>query len=299
MAFIVLFWIWTAFSVGILVRRSLLKKRAKATRRRAELDAELAAALQRNAPPSPAFGAAAAATSPHSAPTWPAPPAAASPPHHAPPQPYIAPATPLIENRHEIVDAEIVIDPAADQAQTAAPSPDHDADAGLLALPPVRPAETLYADEPVQPAATPIATPTGDPFVVEGEVQPPVASRDGAFAERGEHSGIQTLADVMAGFKMPCGLMPLIAGDSSRMDEKAAFVTDEATPEVVGRSIADELERLGMQVSSVSDDVALAQGPNGSLQIQIFITGPAVNGRTHDRFPTAPPHSVIVQFALG
>ena len=49
----------------------------------------------------------------------------------------------------------------------------------------------------------------------------------------------------------------------------------------------------------MTDDVAVAHGPNGSVQIQIYSTGPSVNGRTHDRFPTAPERSVIAEFALA
>ncbi len=177
-AFLDLFWLWTACSVGILVRRSVRKKRAKATRRRAELDA----AMRRNAPPT--AGADAAAIAPPPTPAW------------HPPQ--LPPAHQTAAGRHEVVDAEIVVEPEAatpPMSTLSAPAAGSEGD-GPLALPPA------------------LASATEEPFVVEGEQSPPIASRDGAFAERGESSGIRTLVDVMAGFQMPCGLMPLIAQET-------------------------------------------------------------------------------------
>ncbi len=86
------------------------------------------------------------------------------------------------------------------------------------------------------------------------------------------------LADLLAGVRLPCELLPVdtISGDTDAdadpdvADRAVTLVTMTAPPDVVGVALADELERLGYEIFSLSDSEAVAKrGESDVLSLAI------------------------------
>jgi hypothetical protein len=231
----IVFWMWFAVSLVIVVRRNIRRRAEKRARRDG-----LHAALKETgtaADPGPAddvdplapetnWTADAAPTAPAPAPTPPAPTRAA-----APPEPVAEPV-----------------------AETVAP---------------------------VAPAAAAIPQPSSVATIARTAAAP------------------VTVAQVIAGIEMPCGLVPLTLSDHDlRYDrgQRAQFFTTDIPAAIVGSKLADELERIGLTVSSIGDAVAVAQRGRLAVEMRIVAVGAAVDGVASTEYRSAPPNSVVVEF---
>jgi hypothetical protein len=108
------------------------------------------------------------------------------------------------------------------------------------------------------------------------------------------------LTDALDGIRLPCDLAPLAARDAGLdFDRRAAFYTVGYPAEAVAPSIADELERLGMEFNSLSDSVAVATRNDLRVRVAVRSVGSAArNGVADLDYPTAPEHCVVVEFEL-
>jgi hypothetical protein len=107
-----------------------------------------------------------------------------------------------------------------------------------------------------------------------------------------------TIANALDGIRLPCDLTPLM-GTSNDIDRRAAFYTVGYPAEAVAPEIADELERIGMEFNTVTDNVAFAKRDDVQVRVAVRSVGPAVNGIADDRYPAAPAHSVVVEFEIA
>jgi hypothetical protein len=53
-----------------------------------------------------------------------------------------------------------------------------------------------------------------------------------------------------------------------------------------------------MQFNSLSDNVAMAKREDVEVRVAVHAVGPAINGVADLTYPTAPEHSVVVEFEL-
>jgi hypothetical protein len=108
------------------------------------------------------------------------------------------------------------------------------------------------------------------------------------------------LTDALDGIRLPCDLAPLAARDAGLdFDRRAAFFTVGYPAEAVAPSIADELERLGMEFNALSDNVAVATRDDLRVRVAVRSVGSAArNGVADLDYPSAPEHSVVVEFEL-
>jgi hypothetical protein len=137
------------------------------------------------------------------------------------------------------------------------------------------------------PAPRDVAAPTRTMFRREG---PP---REGVpRPSRGA-----TIATVLDGIRMPCDLAPLMGGIDD-LDRRAAFFTVGYPADAVAPEIADELERIGMEFNALSDNTAVARRDDVQVRVAVHAVGPALNGIADPTYPTAPEHSVVVEFEL-
>jgi hypothetical protein len=146
-----------------------------------------------------------------------------------------------------------------------------------------------WAPPPADPSVpTPEAGPTAAPDPVSNDVPRPVP----ASAPR---SAPMSIVGLLEGISLPHGLVPLTQSSASGLGSTLVACTDTASPEDVGTALADELERLGYSITTTGDQTALADGPRGTIEIEIHpSSSTAVDGGTL-RFPTAPPGSVVVE----
>jgi hypothetical protein len=126
---------------------------------------------------------------------------------------------------------------------------------------------------------------------------PSGAGRTGLFAssEEGNRASRVSVAAALTGVRLPEDLVPLV-GDAASPDPHHVFFHTTETPAAqLGRQLGDELERLGYQVRSESDTVALAT--KGPVALRITLHPDASNERIDGRarFPTAGPSSVVVE----
>jgi hypothetical protein len=143
------------------------------------------------------------------------------------------------------------------------------------------------AGPPTSPAPPAPAGPPSGPPAGGGD-------RRGVFAHQvPTHPPV---ADAVAGIVMPCGLVPLVTGTT--VDPRhVVFATSEHDAGTVGAALADELERLGFTVRSLTDTEAVAVKPEAEVRVTVH---PRAGEAEHDgapRFPTASPASVVVELA--
>jgi hypothetical protein len=98
--------------------------------------------------------------------------------------------------------------------------------------------------------------------------------------------GRPTVAEAVAGIALPCELVPLVGGEARLDPYRVVFSTDRADAAAVGAGLADELERLGYSLRSISDSEAVAVRADLSVAVAV-VTDLAA-------FPTAPPGGVVV-----
>jgi hypothetical protein len=105
------------------------------------------------------------------------------------------------------------------------------------------------------------------------------------------------LERLLAGVQLPCGLErlhPVGEDESIRM----AFVTTHAEPRVVAVSVADELQRLGMEVEPLDKTEARAWRDGLELAVTIYLEPSRVIRGRRLAFPNAAPDAVVVEFSV-
>ena len=158
--------------------------------------------------------------------------------------------------------------------------------------------EKTTADEPGEVAAevmtTDVEPPTPEPetagAVATAPAKPTVATNP-------DRPASMNLADAVAGISMPCDLAPLM-GTGAMNPRKVAFFTTGFEPSTVGGRVADELERLGFEITSVDDRTIRADQGADSVQAKmrsITLDNPETMAEMH---PSAPEGSLVLELQL-
>ncbi len=123
----------------------------------------------------------------------------------------------------------------------------------------------------------------------------PVAS---GVATRTEDAPLaRSLADALAGIRMPCELAPLTT--TARLDPRNMVFTTSGYPaEVVGTSVADELERLGYSFSPVDERTLQARRGGTVVAVTVHPDKEAAVSALGGRAGTAPEDGMAVEFQL-
>ena len=151
------------------------------------------------------------------------------------------------------------------------------------------PDATAVAEAPAPAAAAPAApAPPTPPPGFEAPVAP--------LIERPVHRSAPAagIADALVGIRMPCELVPLVFDRLAT--DKITLSTVGYPAEVVGSSLADEVERLGYVVRPISDREVVATRGVTELRMMIIAAGP--DGR-HVHHPNARDDSVVVEISLS
>jgi hypothetical protein len=166
--------------------------------------------------------------------------------------------------------------PEVPPASVTAPEP-------VMVTAPVAHAAVAAAPAPAKAAPTPppgFESPVVDPVLTDRH-----AHRSAPAAD---------IADALVGIRMPCDLVPLVFDRLAT--DKITLSTTGVPAEVVGRSLADEVERLGYVVRPMSDREVIAT--RGVTELRMTIKSADANGRHHDH-PTARDDSVVVEIVLS
>ena len=124
-----------------------------------------------------------------------------------------------------------------------------------------------------------------DPGPAEPLITRPVSLTSGA------------LDRLLAGVRLPCGLERLHP-DGEDENLRRAFYTTGHEPKMVAISVADELERLGLDVEPLSYTEARAWRDGLELAVTIFLEPRRVIRGRRAAFPTAPPDAVVIEFSV-
>ena len=103
-----------------------------------------------------------------------------------------------------------------------------------------------------------------------------------------------TIADYLGGIRLPYDLLPMVPNGEKASDQRVSLVSDGAQPEVVGAAIADELERLGYSIKTLSTDEAVAVRDKQTLGLQIYPDASELSNEAGLRFPEAVAGSVAI-----
>ena len=176
--------------------------------------------------------------------------------------------------------------------------------------------ETEFADAPPVPEPAAVVAPVTPPVPTRAPAPAPVAAPSNAAGAAAPAAAIApapssvatiaraaaapvTVAQIIAGIEMPCGLVPLTLSDHDmRYDrgQRAHFFTTDTPALVVGTKLADELERIGLTVTPLSEHAALARRGQLAVEMRISTVGAAIDGVASSVFRSAPPNSVVVEF---
>ena len=77
---------------------------------------------------------------------------------------------------------------------------------------------------------------------------------------------------------------------------RAHFFTTKAPAAVVGAALSEELERIGLTVTTFGDNATIARRGRRAVEIRVHTVGALVNGIASPVFRSAPPDSVVVEF---
>lgn len=105
-----------------------------------------------------------------------------------------------------------------------------------------------------------------------------------------------TVADAVAGISMPCGLVPVIL---DRQDPRhVAFSTTGHEPAAVGTAMADELERLGFDITALDERSVRAARRDAVLELRIWSSHLDSAEIFAKRFPGVTAHSLVIDIRL-
>jgi hypothetical protein len=194
-----------------------------------------------------------------------------------------------------------VDDGDADTAPAAEPTPVAETPAPIppTAAPiSAAPAAISTAPAPPEPTRAPAAAPTPVAEPTPAPVASATAPSNVATIARAAATPV-TVAQVIAGIELPCGLVPLTLSDHDmRYDrgQRAHFVTTLVPAAIVVSSLSEELERIGLKVTAIGETAALAQRGRLAVEFRISTVGALVDGVASIEFRSAPPNSVVVEF---
>jgi hypothetical protein len=137
-----------------------------------------------------------------------------------------------------------------------------------------------------------------DPVPADDPVGSPAESPRTMFTREPRVNRATNIAAALDGIRLPCDLAPL-TGDAGDFERRAAFYTVGYPAAAVAPEIADELERIGMEFKALTDSTAIARRDDLQVRVAVHAVGPAVNGIADLTYPTAPEHSVVVEFELA
>lgn len=103
------------------------------------------------------------------------------------------------------------------------------------------------------------------------------------------------LPRLLEGIHLPADLAPLTHLGPAPPGDRLVLVTRSAPPEVVASALADELERLGYAVASLTDTVAVARGERGAVEVEVHADAATAELDGARRFPTADDDAVVVE----
>jgi hypothetical protein len=135
-----------------------------------------------------------------------------------------------------------------------------------------------------------------------GRGGPPATPADeviGPVVRRAEPPAPPGLGLLLQGIALPCGLVPSTTADQPDPDRYLAVVTSEAAPSEVGRALGDELERLGFELFSLSEDEAVARKGNDVLSLRFHPDASVAQLAGLPLFPSAPQGAVGVEVWSG
>ena len=176
---------------------------------------------------------------------------------------------------------------------------------------PPLPADTAPSTDAVASASAtatrdrePVAVGAASPPTTDDGVGPaadarPQPDRSAAAAARlgVPMSTVDSLAEALEGIALPCDLAPLIG--SGNFDPRSLVLVTSGVPdEIVGTSVADEMERLGFTLEPLSDRSVLATNDRASVEIAVYGDAETLDEVGTRRFPTAPSDSVVVDIRL-
>ena len=158
--------------------------------------------------------------------------------------------------------------------------------------PTAAPAPSTPPAEPADAAPAP-AAPVPEAPAAEVPV-PEEASVDEAPEAPAEEPTDPTLADLLAGVRLPWNLLPTVDQSREPSNDRVVLITSEGEPGDIGVDVADELERLGFTIAPRGDDTAIATRGDDSLGLQIIENPMAAEIDGVRRFPTATESSVAL-----
>lgn len=168
------------------------------------------------------------------------------------------------------------------QAMAAAPVVEHAAAQATTVMPPSTAPSVAPSTAPAPPAPSitnPSAVPTNvDPVAAVAQTEP----------------AAPTLADLLAGVRLPWNLLPTVDQSREPSNDRVVLITSEGEPADIGIDVADELERLGFAIAPRGDDTAVATRNGHSLGMQIIPDPQAAQVDGTPRFPTATESSVAL-----
>lgn len=127
----------------------------------------------------------------------------------------------------------------------------------------------------------------------------PAAAPTGPASSRSEAPTSGSLASLLAGITLPCGLAPHVAADHPDPDRYVALATTGASPSEVARAMTAELERLGFEVHGLSEDDLVARRDDDLMSVRVHPRADVAQRGGTVLFPGAPPAAVMVELWVG
>jgi hypothetical protein len=187
--------------------------------------------------------------------------------------------------------------PVADPAPPVGPAATAPVPSAPVPVAPAPPAPT-----PIPAAVAPLVTPLAP---TPGDASAPLAGS--VFAPRlpqpvrSSLAGARTtLAELLRGIAMPSDLAPLVHVAGTDPDRRAVFCTTGHPVEIVGASVAAELQRLGFALEATGPTDAIARRGEHALAVRMRTIGaPPEKGPADPAYPTAPGGSVVLDLEIG
>jgi hypothetical protein len=108
-----------------------------------------------------------------------------------------------------------------------------------------------------------------------------------------------SLMEALEGIRLPCDLVPLnIVEGRAPSDRELALVSTGHPADAVGAALADELERLGYEITTLAPHEAVASKGADRVKVTIHARPDTVLTGKLPTYPTAPPDSVVVELSL-
>ena len=105
-----------------------------------------------------------------------------------------------------------------------------------------------------------------------------------------------SVADALQGIRMPCDLAPLMIGYAD--PKRVAFQTSGHAAAEVGEQLADELERLGCEITPLDESSIRVVRGDDELEATIHADGASVLAGNERRYPTVANGTVVVELSL-